>query len=200
MPRRLVLASTSSYRRRLLDAAGVAYEARAPSFVEDHEVALAPDAMAIAFARGKASSLRDAYPDALIVGSDQVPALGPRILTKPETRERAIEQLVALEGRMHHLHTAIALHDAREAVTTHRLVTHTMQMRPLTRREIEHYVDRDRPFDCAGSYRVEAAGALLFERMNGDDHTAIVGMPLTALCLLLAERGVLPFDLAPSVP
>jgi septum formation protein len=188
--RPLVLASTSKYRRALLDAAGVAHVAAAPPFVESHDAPLAPDALALAFARGKAESLANAYPDALVVGADQVPAIGDRVLTKPGTREAAIEQLLALEGRTHLLHTAVAVHDARARRTLERLVTYEMRMRSLTRAQATAYVDHDAPLDCAGAYRVEARGALLFESMRGDDHTAIVGLPLTALSSMLRELGV----------
>ncbi len=189
--RALVLASTSKYRRALLDAAGVAHAAAAPPFVEAHERAsvLAPDALAEEFARGKAESLASAHPEALIIGGDQVPAIDGRVLGKPGTREAAVAQLLALQGRSHRLHTAVAVHDPRAHCTVSRVVTHEMTMRTLTRAQAEAYVAHDAPLDCAGSYRVEARGALLFEAMRGDDHTAIVGLPLTALAALLRELG-----------
>lgn len=187
--RRIVLASTSKYRRALLDAAGIAHEAAAPDFDEDHTVGLSPDAMAVAFARGKAESLAAQFPDALIVGGDQVPELEGRVLTKPGDRAAAIAQLSSLQGRAHRLLTCVAVHDPRTGRTDDRTIVHRMRMRPLAPTQIEAYVDRDRPFDCAGSYRVEAAGTLLFEAMEGTDHTAIVGLPLTALCALLAAHG-----------
>jgi septum formation protein len=187
--RPLVLASTSKYRRALLDAAGVPHLAVAPTFVEEHDGTLAPDALALAFARGKAECLAADHPEALIVGADQVPAIDARVLGKPGTREAAVEQLLALQGRTHRLHTAVAVHDPRARVTRTRLVTHEMSMRSLTRAQAEAYVEHDAPLDCAGAYRVEARGALLFESMRGDDHTAIVGLPLTALAGLLRELG-----------
>ena len=185
---RLVLASTSRYRRALLDAAGLAHEAVAPRFEEDHAIPLAPADLALAFARGKAESVALEHPGALILGSDQVPELDGRVLTKPGSAEAARAQLAALAGRTHRLHTALAVHlDGR---TEARLVTHHMRMRPLTAAQIAAYVARDAPLDCAGSYRVEAAGALLFAAMDGPDHTAIVGLPLTALAELCAAFGV----------
>lgn len=186
--RRIVLGSTSKYRRALLDAAGIAYEAASPPFVEEHARALPPAELVVAFARGKAESLAAAHPDALIIGADQIPELDGRSLTKPGTREAAIAQLRALAGRTHRLLTAVAIHDG--ARTESRLVVHRMTMRPLTDAQIAAYVDRDQPFDCAGSYKVEAAGALLFEAMDGPDHTAIVGLPLTETAALLAAFGV----------
>lgn len=188
-PRTIVLASTSKYRRALLDAAGVAYVAAAPPFEERHDGGVAPDALAVALAIGKAESLADAHRGALIVGADQVPAIDGRVLGKPGTREAAVAQLLALQGRTHELYTAVAVLDARTRALRSRVVTHRMTMRPLSRAQAEAYVARDEPLDCAGSYRVEARGALLFEAMRGDDHTAIVGLPLTALGALLREHG-----------
>lgn len=188
--RPLVLASTSRYRRALLDAAGIAHEAVAPPFDEDHDRGLPPDELVVAFARGKAESLARARPDALIIGADQIPEIDGTILTKPGHAAGAIEQLARLSGRVHRLLTAVAIHDPTSGRTAHRVVVHAMRMRPLSRAQIEAYVARDAPFDCAGAYKVEAAGALLFEAMDGPDHTAIVGLPLTALASLLAEHGV----------
>jgi septum formation protein len=184
----IVLASTSRYRRALLEAAGIAHVAVAPRFDEDHTLALAPEEMVVAFARAKAESLSADHPDAVIVGSDQIPELAGRILTKPGDAAHAHAQLTALSGRTHRLLTAVALH--ARGRTESRLVVHHMRMRQLTAAQIDEYVARDRPFDCAGSYRVEAAGALLFEAMDGPDHTAIVGLPLTALAALCASFGV----------
>lgn len=188
-PRTLVLASTSRFRRQLLDAAGVAHVAIAPPFEETHAEALAPAELAIAYARAKAESLAAAWPDGLIVGADQVPEIDGEILVKPGTIARAVEQLTRLQGRTHQLHTAVAVHDPRARRTVARLVTHTMTMRPLRPAQIEAYVARDRPLECAGAYMIEAAGALLFSSMDGADHTAIVGLPLSALAALLVELG-----------
>jgi septum formation protein len=189
VPRTLVLGSTSKYRRALLDAAGVRYVAAAPPFEERHDEGFAPDALAVTLAIGKARSLGGLHPDALIVGADQVPAIDGRVLGKPGTRDAAVLQLLSLQGRTHELHTAVAVLDARSGQLRSRLMTHLMTMRSLSRAQAEAYVDHDAPLDCAGAYRVEARGALLFESMRGDDHTAIVGLPLTALATLLRELG-----------
>jgi septum formation protein len=178
----IVLASTSKYRRALLEAAGIAHRAVSPPFVEDHAIGLPPDELVVALARGKAESVQ-ATEDEIVVGADQIPELDGRILTKPGSRERAIEQLLLLQGRTHRLLTAVAVR--KQNRTDCRLVVHRMTMRALGREQIERYVDRDRPFDCAGSYRIEAAGTLLFETMEGPDHTAIVGLPLSTLAELV---------------
>lgn len=189
-PRTIVLASTSRYRRALLDPLGVSYVAASPHFVEDHALRLSPSSMVEAFARGKAESLAEDHPNALIIGSDQIPELDGRVLTKPATHDAAVDQLLALAGRTHVLRTAVAVHDSARALTSCRRVDHRMTMRPLTRALAEAYVARDQPLDCAGSYRIESLGVLLFESMEGSDHTAIIGMPLSVTAALLREHGV----------
>jgi septum formation protein len=194
MTRRLVLASTSRYRRELLDRLGLPYEAASPPFDEDEArrgaPQLSPTEMALAFARGKVESLAATYPDALLLGGDQVPAIEETILTKPGTREAAHAQLRALAGKTHQLLTAVALLDSATGRLETRLDVHEMTMWPLTDDEIATYLDRDEPYDCAGSYRVEAAGPLLFETMRGEDWTGIVGLPLTKVMALLRAHGV----------
>ncbi len=191
--RRLVLASTSRYRRELFDRLALPYEAAAPLFDEDEARAqgpsLSPAEMAVAFSVGKARSLAQAYPDALIVGSDQVAALGEQVLHKPGTVENARTQLRSLAGRTHHLHTGIALLDATSGQLDTLLDVHAMTMWPLTHEEIDVYLERDRPLDCCGSYRVEASGPALFSSMAGEDWTGIVGLPLTKVIALLRKHG-----------
>jgi septum formation protein len=192
----IVLASTSRYRRALLDALGLEYLAKSPRFEELARSELTAAETAVAFARGKAESLRSDHPDAWIIGADQTAELDGQILGKPGTPERAVEQLARLAGRVHRLNTAVALADPSSGSVAHRLVVHEMSMRRLSRAQIEAYVARDLPIDCAGSYKVESLGVALFEEMRGTDHTAIVGLPITALTDLLAAAG---FDLLTRV-
>lgn len=190
MSPRLVLASTSRYRRALLEGLGLTFESAAPDFVEDHAAIPDPAQMVVAFARGKALSLAARYPDALIIGSDQAAALGDRVLNKPGTAEAAVEQLLALAGRTHQLLTAVCVHDTRTDETHQRLVRHQMLMRPLDRAMAAAYVARDQPLDCAGAYKIESLGIALFEAMDGPDHTAIVGLPISVVGELLQRCGV----------
>jgi septum formation protein len=192
----IVLASTSKYRRALLDSIGLRYRAASPAFEEDHSIALAPEEMVVHFARAKAESLAPTFPDAAIIGCDQLAALDGRVLTKPGTEARAVEQLLTLSGRTHQLLTAIALHRPRAGVTEHALVVHQMRMRALTPKLAQEYVSRDRPVDCAGAYKIESLGIALFEEMLGDDHTAIIGLPITRLGSLLESAGI---ELLPTI-
>lgn len=189
MPMPLILASTSRYRRMLLDRLGIPYTAIAPACDEESlkDPALPPQALAEQLAEAKATSLVNAYPDAVIIGSDQICALGDEILHKPGTPERAVEHLLRLAGREHRLITAMVVaHGQRR--WRHTDVT-TLRMRPLDRAAVTRYVAADHPVDCAGAYKLEQRGIALFERIDSADHDAIVGLPLLALCGILREAG-----------
>jgi septum formation protein len=186
---KLVLASTSRYRRELLARLGVPFEARAPLCDEEalKVPGLAPEALAARLALAKAESLRDAEPGAAIIGSDQIAAIDGTILGKPGSAARAEEQLSRLAGRTHALVTAVAVvHPG--GVLAHLDVTR-LTMRPLGAEALARYVAADAPLDCAGSYRLEALGVALFSRIESADHTAIVGLPLMALTEMLASLG-----------
>lgn len=185
-----VLASTSRYRRAQLEALGVSFLCAAPPYEEDHALPLPPAELVVRFARGKAESLGARHPDLPIVGGDQAVELDGRMLGKPGTRARAVEQLEGMSGRTHRLLTALALHDPRRGTTEHTLVVHEMKLKALSRAQIEAYVDREDPVDCAGSYKVEGLGILLFESLPGPDPSAIIGLPITALSELLRRAGV----------
>ncbi len=188
----LVLASTSRYRRDLLARLGLPFRARAPACDEEAVKRtlprdLSPEGIAVALARVKAESLRDLEPSAAVLGSDQVAAIGDTVLGKPGTAEEAARQLSLLSGRTHVLVTAATLlYDGRlhEHVDVTRLT-----VRPLSPAQIDRYVAADAPLDCAGSYRLEARGITLFERIESADHTAIVGLPLIAVTSMLAAIG-----------
>jgi septum formation protein len=185
----LVLASTSRYRRELLARLGLPFRARPPACDEDalKRPDLAPVELASMLARAKAESLRGEEPGAVILGSDQVAAIDGEVLGKPGSAERAVAQLTRLAGREHVLVTAIAVAHLGGLVE-HVDVTR-LSMRPLSRAQIERYVAADQPLDCAGSYKLEARGIALFERIESADHTAIVGLPLIALTTALADLG-----------
>jgi septum formation protein len=191
MPR-IVLASTSRYRRELIERLGLAIECVSPPF--DEEAAkgslshLTAGELVVALARGKAASLSALDPDAIVIGADQVAEIDGEILGKPGTPERAVEQLSRLAGREHGLLTGVAVSCGSRIETA--LDVHRLRMRALDPESIEVYVRRDAPLDCAGSYRVESLGIALFETLRGDDFTAIIGLPLTEVVTLLARFGV----------
>lgn len=193
----LVLASTSRYRVELLSRLGVPYRAvahgcdeRAVDATVPREPAESYDArIALTLAIAKADSLAAEHPEALILGSDQVVCRDGEIFGKPGTAEAACAQLGRLAGREHRIVTAVSLRVPGGVHRSH-VDVHTMRMRPLTAEAIARYVARDEPLDCAGSYRIESLGIALFEAIEGADHTAIMGLPLTAVVALLNSAGL----------
>lgn len=191
---RIVLASTSQYRRGLVERLGIAVESVAPDF-DEREAELAIDAgstedLARALALGKARSLAATHPDALIIGADQIAEIEGERLHKPGTAENARAQLKRLAGRTHRLVTAVTVLRAADGREESVVDVHRLTMRALSDEAIASYVEREMPVDCAGSYKIEALGIALFERIEGVDFTAIVGLPLTAVVTLLGRFGV----------
>ena len=187
---RLVLASTSPYRRALLERLGVSFCVEAPRCDEEalKEPGMPPSDTALHLSREKALSLLSSHEGAFILGSDQLVDFDQQILGKPHTVQGAVAQLKRLRGRSHQLVTAFALVCPNGEIEQH-LDVHTLTMRDLSDAEIERYVARELPLDCAGSYKIESAGIALFERIAGEDFTAITGLPLMKLSRLLRAHG-----------
>src|SRR6266446_1351995 len=189
-PRRLVLASTSRYRRELLERLGLAFEAAAPHFDETPIPGEATAATALRLSVGKAQSLVRTFPDALIIGADQVASSEGRTLDKPGNHENAVQQLRALSGKAAQFDTAVTLLDARKGQLQSRVVGCHVLFRTLDDRRIEAYLRREQPYDCAGSAKAEGLGIALIERIDTDDPTALVGLPLIALTAMLERAGL----------
>jgi len=188
--RRLVLASTSPYRRQLLARLGVAFECAAPG-VEEATLAGEPPARTAArLADLKAAAVSPNHPDALIIGSDQVAVLGDRQLGKPGNYANALAQLRAASGRSVDFHTAVCVMDARSGERRSRVVPCRVTFRKLTESQMTAYLLREQPYDCAGSAKSEGLGIALIERIDTEDPTSLVGLPLIALSDLLAESGM----------
>ncbi len=190
--RRLVLASTSSYRAELLRRIVANFDTCAPAIDETVRTAEMPMAAAVRLAREKASAVACQHPASLVIGSDQVADLDGTQLGKPGSLERARTQLMQCSGRMVTFHTAVCVADStsgrmlfREAIDTTRV-----EFRVLTAAEISRYLAIDQAFDCAGSFKAECLGVSLFERIESTDPTALIGLPLIALCRLLRESGM----------
>jgi len=190
MPR-VVLASRSPYRKRLLERLGIAFDVAAPHVDEaplQNDASLTPREVAVRLALAKAKAVASGHSDAIVIGSDQVAVLDGQILTKPETRENNISQLASLSGRTHELITAVSIvgpGQSCEFVNEVRLT-----IRELTLGEICRYVDHDQPWDCAGGYRIEGRGIALFTRVETTDPSSIEGLPLMELTTILREFGV----------
>ncbi|MGE0433027.1 MAG: nucleoside triphosphate pyrophosphatase [Planctomycetota bacterium] len=188
----LILASTSPYRRELLERLGIPFRAEASGVDESLVKAdgLMPERTVMQLALEKAGAVSKKRKGAIVIASDQAPEFDGELLDKPGTVERAVAQLQRLSGKTHRLLTALVVHDGRTGKTVQHMDVHTMAMRKLTRAQIEAYVERDQPLDCSGSYKWESLGVALFESVRGDDSTAIIGLPLIRLVAILQEMGV----------
>lgn len=187
---RLILGSTSRYRAELLRRLRTDFEQSSPGTDETALPGEMPPARALRLAIAKAQAAAADLTDALVIGSDQVAELDGRMLDKPGTIERAHEQLAASSGRTVHFHTALCLLDTRTG-QRHTHVDHTqVHFRVLTGDEIARYVEHEHPLDCAGSFKCEGLGISLFERIDNQDPTALIGLPLIALARLLRQAGM----------
>jgi MAF protein len=193
MTRSLVLASTAAWRGDLLRQLQVPFLQVDPELDETpwKQRGLGPRELVVELACAKAKALAPTYPDALLLGADQVAVCDGVILGKPNGTEGAVEQLLMLAGRSHELVTGLALYDPREDTLGTEVVVRTMAMRPLTPLLAQDYVRRDSPQECAGSYRFESLGIALFEDIDGDS-SGVVGLPLMAVTRLLAAAGIDP--------
>ena len=183
----LILASTSRYRRELLERLRLPFQVARPEVDETPNAGESPPALARRLARAKAEAIATQLPDAWVIGSDQVAALGSQPLGKPGTRDKAIAQLRAMSGREIQFHTAVAL--VRGDTVLEAMDTTRVLFRSLQPAEIERYVEAEQPLDCAGSFKSEGLGITLFDAIESSDPTALVGLPLIALSGLLRKAG-----------
>lgn len=192
MPK-LILASTSRFRRAMLDRLGLPYTACPPPFEEIAPEGLSPPKIASLFAQGKAQSITTET-NAWIIGSDQVLEIDGRILHKTTDLDDCRKQLAELSGKTHALHASVALWVPKEQRLLEETVTVTMTMRVLDPAVIDRYVILDEPTGSAGGYLFEGRGIGLFENVQGGDDSAIIGLPLLSLCRLLRKAGLEPFS------
>jgi 7-methyl-GTP pyrophosphatase len=186
MPR-IILASTSRYRRDLLARLGLPFDVEAPGTPEIETAGEPPEAMAARLALAKARSIRPR--DALVIGSDQVASLDDRILRKPGTHEAAVGQLLQAQGRTVVFHTAVAVVDTRSGAALEHVDRTAVRFRRLERAALEQYVRLEQPLDCAGSFKSEGLGVVLFEDISSHDPTALIGLPLIWLAQALRSLG-----------
>lgn len=184
----LILASSSVYRRELLERLGLSFLTLSPEVDETPLPGEGGAVLALRLARLKACTVAASHPQAIVIGSDQVAECDGQMLGKPGSEERALAQLKAMRGRLVIFYTAVALARGKHMVAT--LVPTEVRMRPLADACLARYVVRDRPIDCAGAFKSERAGIALAESMRSDDPTALIGLPLIATVRLLAEFGV----------
>jgi septum formation protein len=186
----LVLASTSAYRRQLLERFGVPFETFSPQVDETRLPGEAPERLAERLALAKARDVSRSQPGALVIGSDQVATLGTEIFGKPGTVENAVAQLQRMSGQEVFFHTAVVLIDGRNAREQCEIVLTRVRFRALSEPEIRRYLEREPALDCAGSAKCEGLGIALLDALSGDDPTALIGLPLIALARMLRTAGV----------
>ncbi|MDR2614188.1 MAG: Maf family nucleotide pyrophosphatase [Candidatus Accumulibacter sp.] len=187
--RQLVLASTSPFRRALLERLGIPFDTADPQTDEAPRPGEAPEDTALRLSEAKARAVAPRFPDALIVGSDQVAILDGQIHGKPGTHDKAVRQLQKMRGRTVDFFTGLCLLDARSQRARVRGVPTRVTFRDYSDAEIENYLLREQPYHCAGAAKSEGLGIALIARMHGDDPNALIGLPLIALCDLLEEAG-----------
>lgn len=186
----IILASSSPYRRQLLDKLGLDYHWQAPNINEQPHHNELPEILVQRLAQQKATALVNSYPNHLIIGSDQVAVLNGQILGKPGNIEKAQEQLNNANGKMVTFLTGLCLLNSATRQQQLCCEHYSVTFRTLSAAEIQKYLTREQPFDCAGSFKAEGLGISLFRRMEGDDPNTLIGLPLIALIDMLSHEGV----------
>ncbi|EDX4823798.1 septum formation inhibitor Maf [Salmonella enterica] len=193
MPR-LILASTSPWRRALLEKLTIPFECAAPEVDETPIQSEAPRQLVLRLAQAKAQSLAHRYPAHLIIGSDQICVLDGEITGKPLTEENARQQLLKARGNIVTFYTGLALYNSATGHLQTEVEPFDVHFRHLSETEIEDYVRKERPLHCAGSFKSEGLGIALFERLEGRDPNTLIGLPLIALCQMLRREEMNPLN------
>lgn len=189
--RKIILASTSPYRQQLLRQLQLPFTAVAPDYEEVLDSNVAPSLLVRHLALGKAQSLAECYPDALIIGADQVFVdQRERTVGKAGSLPAAFKQLRQMAGKTHCFYTGLALIDSKRGTVQTDYSTFTVSLRSLSDEQIYDYLHREKPFDCAGSFKIEGLGIALMEKMAGDDYNSLIGLPLLKLVEMLDIAGV----------
>jgi septum formation protein len=189
-PRPLVLGSTSRYRRELLLRLGIPFDVASPEVDETPQAGESPEAIARRLALAKARAVAERFPQAVVIGSDQVADLDGEALGKPGSHDRAVEQLRRMSGRTVVFQTAVAVVCRDAGFDALDLAPVRVRFRVLDDAEIEAYLRKEQPYDCAGSAKSEGLGIALLESIENDDPTALVGLPLIRTCRMIAAAGV----------
>jgi len=196
---KILLASSSIYRRQLLQKLELAFEWASPDIDESHQPEEKPNHLASRLAETKARHLANTYPHHLIIGSDQVATIDNQILGKPHTHEKAFLQLASFRNREVTFMTGLCLFNPTTNRTQTSVETYKVKFRNLTDIQIENYLQREQPYDCAGSFKSEGLGICLFEQCEGGDPNTLIGLPLIALTRMLTNEGIDPLDQSASL-
>lgn len=186
----LILGSSSPFRKELLARLAIPFITKPPDIDESSRDNETPQQLVERLAISKAEAIVKTHPQALIIGSDQVAVINDNILSKPGTREKACEQLSQASGQCVTFYTGLCLLNAQNNQYQVDVVPYSVTFRELTQAQIEAYVEMEKPLNCAGSFKSEGLGVALFEKMEGDDPTALIGLPLIRLVSMLNNAGV----------
>ncbi len=195
MPK-LLLASSSRYRQQLLQKLGLAFSCHSPDIDETPTPEETPKQLVERLAIAKAQALAAQYPEHLIIGSDQVASIDGKILGKPGNFARAYQQLAQCRSNTVHFYTGLCLLNPAQQRQHSSVETYRVQFRALSDAQIRHYLEREQPYDCAGSFKCEGLGISLFESLSGQDPNTLVGLPLIALIGMLNKEGIDPLGKA----
>ena len=188
--KKLVLASTSPYRRELLERLGIPFETASPNIDETASPNETPEQLVERLAESKARAVAYDFPDTLIIGSDQVAVLDKKILGKPGNHQDAVQQLSNARGKKVLFLTGLCLFNTTTGNVQTSVDRFSVEFRELTASQIENYLQREKPYDCAGSFKSEGLGLSLFKKMEGDDPNALIGLPLITLINMMLVEGV----------
>ncbi|WP_428604562.1 Maf family protein [Sedimenticola sp.] len=187
---RIVLGSTSPFRRTLLEKLGIQFEVDSPEIDEQPQVGEEPEQLVVRLARAKAEAVAARHPDSLVIGSDQVACIDGQILGKPGSRENAVAQLVAASGKRVTFFTGLCLYNSTTGNAQAICEPFYVHFRQLDQQQIERYLDAEAPYNCAGSFKSEGLGISLFSRLEGDDPNSLIGLPLIRLIAFLDAEGI----------
>jgi septum formation protein len=190
LPRQLILASTSVYRRQLLERLRIPFVVLSPEVDESALAGESPEQLARRLALAKAQAVATQHPESVVIGSDQVADLAGEALGKPHTHERAVAQLQRMRGHTVIFQTGVAVVCLATCFSQVDLAPVRVRFKMVTDAQIEHYLRAERPYDCAGSAKSEGLGIALLECIDNDDPTALVGLPLIRTCMLLEAAGI----------
>jgi len=186
----LILASSSPYRRELLQRLGIPFDVVVPGIDETARPGETPEQLVLRLSEQKARAVAAECPNHLIIGSDQMSVVGGEVVGKPHDHEHAVRQLQHASGKRVEFLTGLCLFNSATGNAQVDLVRFGIQFRVLNDDQIERYLRKDQPYNCAGSFRSESLGVTLFEHMEGEDHNSVVGLPLIKLVRMLENEGV----------
>lgn len=189
---KLILASTSPFRKQLLDKLELDYETASPEVDETPLAGETIEAMVVRLSEAKARAVADRYPDALIIGSDQSAVLNGQPLTKSGGFDKAFQQLKNASGQKIIFQTGLCLLNTSTGHMQSACIPYMVVFKILSDQQIKHYLEKEQPYNCAGSFKSEGLGIALFERFEGEDPNALIGLPLIKLIEMLANEGLSP--------